>query len=264
MPRKPIIGNKRLSSSSNPAVTSPSEPTISKRGTVLKIAGALIAVVALGLAARFLPIAEWLESFNEWVAQTGAWGIVAFIAVYIVAAVLFAPASVLTLGAGFAFGILWGMIAVSIASTLGAAAAFLVARYLARDWVRKKLAKGEKFAKVDQAVAEQGWKIVALLRLSPIFPYNALNYLLGVTGVRFWHFFFASWLGMLPGTLLYVYLGYAGRASLEAAATDEQNTLRLVYLGLGLLATVAVTIYVTWLARRAVRQETDLDESKED
>lgn len=225
----------------------------------LKVIGGLVALALVAAAIYFLPVGPWLRQFNDWVASAGAWGYVVFIAVYIVAAVLFAPGSILTLGAGFAFGIGWGMVAVSIASTLGAATAFLIARYLAREWVERKLAKGEKFRKVDQAVSEQGWKIVALLRLSPIFPYNALNYLLGLTGIRFWHFFFASWLGMLPGTLLYVYLGYVGKASLEAAATEETNLLRLVYLGLGLVATLAVTIYVTRLARRALSKDTDLE-----
>jgi len=230
---------------------------------VWKFVGAGVAIVALAILARQLPVGEWLEAFNRWVADMGALGIATFVAVYIVAAVLFAPASVLTIGAGFAFGLLWGMVAVSIGSTLGAGAAFLVARYVARDWVRERMANGRKFSAVDRAVANQGWKIVGLLRLSPVFPYNALNYVLGLTGVRFWHYLLATWIGMLPGALLYVYLGYAGKESLEAASQGDIGILRFVYLGLGLAATLAVAIYVTRLARQAVKRETALDDALE-
>lgn len=234
------------------------QPSSGRLSGILKIIGIIVVIAALIAASRLLPVGTWLQSFNQWVADTGLWGLAVFIAVYIVTAVFLMPASVLTIGAGFAFGIGWGMVAVSSGSTLGAGAAFLVARYLARDRVRAKLAQGARFRAVDDAVSEQGWKIVALLRLSPVFPYNALNYILGLTGIRFWHYLLASWIGMLPGTLLYVYLGFAGRESLEAAATEGSGSLRMVYLGLGLAATLVVTIYVTRLARHAMRKQTDL------
>ncbi|MFP4283872.1 MAG: TVP38/TMEM64 family protein, partial [Opitutales bacterium] len=157
-----------------------------------------------------------------------------------------------------AFGLIWGFVLVSAGATLGAAAAFLIARHGARDWVAKRLAANAKAQEVDRAVSERGWKIVLLLRLSPVFPFNALNYILGLTGVRFWHYVLASWSGMLPGTLLYVYLGWAGRRGLEAAADEgETRTMEMVYMGLGLLATLAVTVYVTRVARRALQARTD-------
>ncbi|MCC5847277.1 MAG: TVP38/TMEM64 family protein [Verrucomicrobia bacterium] len=218
--------------------------------TYLKIAVLLLAVLLLFV---FLPVREWLSSFNEFVAGLGVWGMLLFIVVYMVAAVFMIPGSVLTLGAGFAFGLVNGMIAVSLGSTLGAGAAFLVSRYLARDRVRAKFATGERFQSVDEAVAEQGWKIVGLLRLSPVFPYNVLNVLLGLTGIKFWHYLIASWLGMLPGTLLYVYIGYAART-----AADEPDTLRTIYTVVGLIITLGVTLYVTRLARNAMKKTTPL------
>ncbi|WFB37894.1 TVP38/TMEM64 family protein [Kiritimatiellota bacterium B12222] len=222
----------------------------------------VLLVIALVLALRFLPISEILTTFNEQVSGWGIWGIFAFIVVYIVATVFMIPASILTLGAGFAFGLATGMVTVSIASTLGATASFLVSRYLARDRVKAKFGHHEKFAAVDQAVSQEGWKIVALLRLSPIFPFNALNYILGLTGIRFPHYVLASWAGMLPGTLLYVYLGYLGQQGLETAteATPAQP-LRWVYLALGLLATLGVSFYITRLASKAMKKQTlpDLD-----
>ncbi|HEY5552975.1 MAG TPA: TVP38/TMEM64 family protein [Opitutaceae bacterium] len=238
--------------------TSSADPGTQTAGTSgrLKIMLVAIAVIGLIAAGRFLPIGAWLQEFNAWVSGLGAIGLVVFVAVYVLAAVLFVPGSALTLGAGFVFGVVKGFVVVSIGATLGAAAAFLVSRHLAREAVSRRLARSERFQAVDRAIGREGAKVVLLLRLSPVFPYNALNYLLGLTSVRFWPFTLASWVGMLPGTLLYVYLGHAGRAGLEAATADHagDQTLRLVYLGAGLLATLAVTIYVTRLARRELRR----------
>lgn len=220
----------------------------------LKILLFLLVGAALVSAFIFLPIQELLESFITTVQSWGWIGMVVFVLGYALAAVFLVPASVLTLGAGFAFGLVKGMIAVSLGSTLGAALAFLVGRHLARDKVREKFAQGEKFQAVDQAIANEGWKIVALLRLSPVFPYVALNYLLGLTGVKFWHYVLASWLGMLPGTLLYVYAGYAARA----AAAEEPDTLKTVYTFLGLAVTLGVTLYITRLARQAMKSATEV------
>ncbi len=211
-------------------------------------------MAGLFFVASVLPLKAGLNAFNDAVANLGAFGVFLFIVVYALASVLLIPASILTLGAGFAFGLATGMAAVSVASTLGAALSFLVSRYLARDKVKRHFAHSEKFAAVDEAISQKGWKIVCLLRLSPVFPFNALNYILGLTGIRFSHYVLASWLGMLPGTLLYVYLGYLGRAGLESAANEgTADTLRWLYLGLGLLATLGVTLYITRLAQRALK-----------
>jgi uncharacterized membrane protein YdjX (TVP38/TMEM64 family) len=123
------------------------------------------------------------------------------------ACILLLPGSILTLGAGVLFGVVNSSIAVSIAATLGATCAFLVGRYLPRVWVAKRIANNDKFKAVDEAVAKEGWKIVLLTRLSPVFPFNLLNYAFGLTQVRVRHYFFASWLGMIPGTIMYVYIG---------------------------------------------------------
>lgn len=181
-------------------------------------------------------------------------GPAAFIAVYIVATVLFLPGSALTLGAGALFGLVRGSILVSLGSTLGATAAFLVGRYIARDWVARKIQGNEKFAAIDQAVGREGWKIVGLTRLSPIFPFNLLNYAYGLTNVRLRDYVIASWIGMMPGTLMYVYIGSLAR--LGAAATEApaaQTTLRIV----GLLATIGVTLYITRIAKRALNERVE-------
>jgi uncharacterized membrane protein YdjX (TVP38/TMEM64 family) len=227
--------------------------------TWLKRGGLLLAVVLFLLLIRQLPLKEHLGTFNEQVAAWGFWGIVVFILVYALATVAMIPGSVLTLGAGFAFGLLNGMIAVSIASTLGASLAFLVSRYLAREKIRQKFGANEKFLAVDKAVEAQGWKIVGLLRLSPAFPFTVLNYVLGLTRIKFWHYVAASWAGMLPGTLLYVYIGYLGKAAAESAIKEAPvDIYKWIYYGVAFLATLGVTIYATKLGQNAMKKNASL------
>jgi uncharacterized membrane protein YdjX (TVP38/TMEM64 family) len=216
----------------------------------------VLAAVVIGLfaVAKFLPVEQWLKSFNEWVSHMGAAGIFIFIAAYAVATVLLLPGSVLTIGAGFAFGLWKGFLAVSAGATLGAALAFLVARFLARDKVKAIVEGSEKFQWIDDAIGKQGARLVFLLRLSPVIPFNVSNYFYGLTGVKFWPYVLASWLGMMPGTLLYVYLGTAGKAAVSAATggSAQHGWPYWTFLGVGLAATFAVTIWVTRIAREAL------------
>jgi uncharacterized membrane protein YdjX (TVP38/TMEM64 family) len=215
----------------------------------------LTLAAAIGIALLFLPVQDWVSRFLEWVQELGAWGPVVLGAAYIPAAVLLIPGSLLTLGGGFAFGVWRATIAVSLGSTLGAAAAFLVGRTLARGWIEEKIARHPKFRAIDQAVAEQGFKIVLLTRLSPVFPFTFLNYAYGLTKVRFRDYLLASWIGMLPGTLMYVYLGSAVQNLAELAAGKEERTLgEKVLFFAGLAATVIVTVFVTRVAKKALEQ----------
>ncbi|WP_066378533.1 TVP38/TMEM64 family protein [Anabaena sp. CA = ATCC 33047] len=197
-----------------------------------------------------------LRDALQWINSIGTWGAIAFILLYIIATVAFLPGSILTLGAGVVFGVGWGSVYVFIGATLGATAAFLVGRYLARGWVARKIADNKKFAAIDKAVGREGLKIVLLTRLSPIFPFNLLNYAFGITGVTLKDYFIGS-VGMIPGTIMYVYIGSLA-GNLAMIGTDSQPTnptaqwtIRII----GFLATVAVTIYVTRIARKALEEE---------
>jgi uncharacterized membrane protein YdjX (TVP38/TMEM64 family) len=200
-------------------------------------------------------LGDALASFLEWVRGIGPWGAVLFAAVYVPAAVLFVPGSLLTLGAGFVFGVVKGTVIVSIGSTAGAAAAFIVARSLAHDWIARRVARRTTFAAIARAVETEGFKIVLLTRLSPIFPFNLLNYVYGITSVPFRTYVLASWIGMLPGTIMYVYLGSAAN-SLATLLSGEvpRSTGRQALFAIGLAATVAVTIIVTRRARRELNE----------
>jgi uncharacterized membrane protein YdjX (TVP38/TMEM64 family) len=196
-----------------------------------------------------------LASFLQWVQGIGPWGALVFALAYVPAAVLFVPGSLLTLGAGFVFGLAKGTVLVSLGSTAGAAAAFVVARSLAHDWVARRIADRPTLAAMGRAVETEGFKIVLLARLSPALPFNLLNYAFGLTAVSFRTYVLASWIGMLPGTIMYVYLGSATKSlatllSGEAPRSAGQQAL----FALGLAATVAVTIIVTRTARRALNE----------
>src|SRR6516225_7805435 len=210
------------------------------------------AAVVLVLALRYLHVQDWLKAALDWIGKLGPLGLVIFVGIYVVATVLFVPGSVLTLGAGAVFGVVLGSICVSISATLGATAAFLVGRYLARDAIARKIEKNEKFAAIDRAVADEGWKIVLLTRLSPVFPFTLLNYAFGLTRVRLSHYILASWIGMIPGTVMYVYLGSLVNVG---AGHRQRTTGEWILYGVGLLATVIVTVFVTRLARTALARK---------
>jgi uncharacterized membrane protein YdjX (TVP38/TMEM64 family) len=227
------------------------------KSAIARLVALIVIIMALFLAMQFLPIQQLLGNFNTWVALMGVGGIFIFIGVYAVATVLLAPGSILTIGAGFAFGLWKGFLAVSAGSTLGAALAFLVARFIARDRV-EAIAKGnDKFRRIDNAIGKQGAKLIFLLRLSPVIPFNISNYFYGLTSVKFWPYVLVSWIGMIPGMFLYVYIGTASQAAVSAAASGEAVKHGWQYWALtsvGLAATVIVTIWITKIARDALRR----------
>ena len=229
-----------------------------KSGSAVRLAAGGAVVVGLFVLTRVFDVQAVFRDLLAWVEGSGFVGGLVFIAIYILAAVLFVPGSILTLGAGFVFGVLWGTVYVSIASTVGATAAFLVGRYLARDWGADKVAGNRRFAAIDNAVGREGWKIVGLTRLSPIFPFNLLNYAYGLTKVNLKGYFLASWIGMLPGTLMYVYIGSLAGNLATLGGARSRTTLEWVLYGVGLAATIAVTVFVTRLAGRALNQKVDV------
>ena len=224
-----------------------------KPSSIFRIVTFAVLVVSIGASLFLLPTQEYLSWFLAWVQRIGPWGAVLLGAAYIPAALLFVPGSLLTLGAGFALGVGLGTVAVSIGSTLGASAAFLAGRTLARGFIEAKLSHNPRFRAIDQAVKHEGFKIVLLTRLSPVFPFNLLNYAFGLTPVSLRDYFLASWIGMLPGTVMYVYLGSAAKNLADLAAGKvEGGTGQQALFGVGLLATVAVTVAVTRVAKRAL------------
>ncbi|MFP4356795.1 MAG: TVP38/TMEM64 family protein [Phycisphaerae bacterium] len=221
----------------------------------LKMVVLILILGGLAVASIFLPVKDDLIAMLEWTQGLGFWAPFFVAAFYILACVLLLPGGVITLAAGFLFGVVTGTITVSVGSTLGSTAAFLVGRTFARDWVRRKVAGRPKFAAIDRAVGEQGFKIVLLTRLSPIFPFNMQNYAYGLTGVKLWKYMLASWIGMLPGTLAYVYIGSGLRSLTEVAAGEvEGGWVQRAFFWGGLAATLVVMVVVTRIAQKAMKR----------
>jgi uncharacterized membrane protein YdjX (TVP38/TMEM64 family) len=216
--------------------------------------GAVVAIAsASSVAAVFVPAAPWTADLFGWLREAGLLGVLVYAAVFTVAAICLVPGSIMTVGAGVAYGLVWGTIVASTASALAATAAFLVARTIARRRVARWARSDARLAALDAAIADHGLKLVILVRLSPLVPFNVLNYALGVTRVRLRDYALGSFLGMLPVTVLYVYVGsLAGQLASLARGTAPGGPLRHTVSAIGLVATIAATVYVTRLARHAL------------
>lgn len=215
------------------------------RQAPLIAAGLVLAAVAIGAAWYLLPVGDWLADLREWMLDLGWLGVLIFVAVYILGAIIMAPEAVLTVIAGFAYGF-WGLPVVLMAATIGAAVAFLIARYLARERVRRFIAGRRRLAAIDRAIGADGWKIVGLLRLSPLVPFNLQNYVFGVTAIPFRHFVAATLIGIVPVTAMYIYVGALGNAVSDGAP------INWTFFVAGLVATAIVAVLITAKARASL------------
>ena len=214
-----------------------------------------LSVVALGMLVIIgREFGDYLLRFLLWIDTLGVWAPVTFVLVYVAATLTFVPGSLLTMTAGALFGLVEGAFYTFVGATIGSALAFVIARYLARDAIQRRLVRYPKFAAIDQAVGLEGFKIVLLLRLSPVFPFNFLNYALGLTTVTFRAYMLGA-IGMLPGSVVYVYYGMlAGDViALASGVTSNSGVSYYVTMILGLVATVLVTMVIIQAARRALR-----------
>jgi uncharacterized membrane protein YdjX (TVP38/TMEM64 family) len=216
---------------------------------------ALAAFVLLA-AGYLLPVRSWLGMLLEWIDTHREISWLVFIVAYVLATVLFAPGFILTVSAGALFGIAQGFLIVSLASTLGATCAFFIGRTVARDLIAQRIQHFRLLRALDRALGKKGFWVVLLTRLSPIFPYNLLNYAYGLTGVKVRDYIFGSWIGMAAPTLLYVYIGSLVRNFTAISRGEIQmGNGKLWLIGVGLAATAGVVILVTRLAQRALAEE---------
>ncbi|MES1928266.1 hypothetical protein SADO_03385 [Salinisphaera dokdonensis CL-ES53] len=217
-----------------------------------------LALLLVCVTWMLLPIDVWIESMSGWVERQGVWGVIVFGLIYALATLLMAPGAPMSLAAGLIFK-WWGVPIVVVSATLGAMLAFMAGRHLARSRVERAIAKRPRLQALDRAVAADGWKIVGLLRLSPLIPFNAQNYFFGATNIGFLPFSMATAIAIIPGTVMYVYLGSIG------AATGAGNGAPYWTLVIGgLVATLAVVCLVSHRARTllAAHGVDNEDESK--
>ena len=216
----------------------------------------LLSLTVLIIAVWLLPAREWLIQSTDWAQAHPRIAWASFILAYILAALFMVPGSILTLAAGVLFGVALGVALVSLAATLGACCAFLVGRFLARDWVESRLEAMPRFRALDRAVARRGWLIVLIARLSVVIPYNLLNYALGLTNVRFGAYLFGTLVGMLPAIFLYVYLGSVAGSLASLEQTGAPMIPQSLFIA-GLVVTALLIFLIARLTARALRSELD-------
>jgi uncharacterized membrane protein YdjX (TVP38/TMEM64 family) len=222
----------------------------------------VLLVAAIVAVAAGLPLARWLADGAVWAEHHPGGAGALFVAAYTVAAVLAVPGTLLTLGAGFTFGLVLGVALVSAGSVLGAIAAFLLGRFVARGWVARRIADSPRWRALDSATRHDAFTLVLLARLSPLLPYNMLNYAFGLTDVRLRDYALGSWVGMLPATVLYVYIGSLAKnvPALTSGHLDASWATRALLVG-GLVATVGLTLLIAQRATRALRHRLEADDS---
>lgn len=198
--------------------------------------------------------AEWMTNGMQWIEQSGWMGWVWFIVLYTLTCVFFLPGSMLTVGAGAAYGFWGGTVLVSISSVAGALVNFLTSRYLIRGWLTRKFAKNKTFHALDHAIAKDGWQIILLSRVSPILPHSVVSYACGLTRISLTKYSLASWIGFIPISAAYAYLGALVGKFARAKAGLYHGTDSWIFYGIGLIVTVIVTVLSTRLAARAIRE----------
>jgi uncharacterized membrane protein YdjX (TVP38/TMEM64 family) len=218
-------------------------------------------ILAIAAAGWFLPVREWLSHFEAYIRSLGALGPVIMALLYIVCTVFLVPGSAISLAAGTLFGVKIGLITVIVGANLGALCAFLLARGFLREKVKSWAAAAPKFQILDRAVGRAGFKIVLLARLSPLFPFVWLNYFLGLTAVRTGAYAAANLVGMLPGALLYVWLGAAAREALGDQADAAANFYRQLFQYAGLAVTLVTVLVITRVARKALAEAAQTTEA---
>ncbi len=228
------------------------------RGRRFFILAAVILVAAGGFI--FLPVRHWFASLERSVQSLGSLGPITLALGYMLATVFLIPGSAITVSAAGLFGFKTAFLAVLVGANAGALCAFLLARTLLRDRVARWADSHPKFCSLDRAIARQGFKMVLLLRLSPAFPFTLLNYLLGLTAVRTASYMFANLIGMLPGMILYIYIGSAARDVISGDLVDAASFYQQILKYTGLLATAAVAVSATRMARTALREAEETQE----
>jgi uncharacterized membrane protein YdjX (TVP38/TMEM64 family) len=220
---------------------------------VWKALAAFLTIAFPFLVITLLPVGKLVTKFDALLDRLGPFAMIGFVVIYVVDALVLGPAWLLALVAGLAFGLVKGGLLVWVSANAAAAAGFLIARYFARHRIEKIARKNEKYEAVDRAIKRHGWKVVLLLRISPILPYTVSNYIYGLTAVDFVHYLLASAVGLVPMIAVYVSIGAAGREAALAAAGGRHahSVVEWIVLGVGVLVTISAAILIA----RSAKQE---------
>jgi uncharacterized membrane protein YdjX (TVP38/TMEM64 family) len=222
---------------------------------VWKVLAGILTIAFPFLVITLLPIGKVVTYLESLLDRLGPFAMVVFAVIYVVDALILGPAWLFALAAGLAFGLVKGGLLVWASATVAAAIGFLMARYLARHRIEHLVKKNEKYEAVDRAIKRHGWKVVLLLRISPLLPYTISNYIYGLTAVDFAHYLIASAIGLVPMVAVYVSIGAAGReAALAAAGGGHHSVVEIVVLAVGIVFTIGAAILIARAARRELAE----------
>eukprot|EP00282_Hemiselmis_andersenii_P042039 CAMPEP_0172070670 /NCGR_PEP_ID=MMETSP1043-20130122/13386_1 /TAXON_ID=464988 /ORGANISM="Hemiselmis andersenii, Strain CCMP441" /LENGTH=317 /DNA_ID=CAMNT_0012731047 /DNA_START=124 /DNA_END=1073 /DNA_ORIENTATION=- len=234
-----------------------------QRASKLKLLVFIVALAGIITVFAVLPTYEYLEAYAEWSEDKIAAGVFALAGLYIVLTVLLFPCSLLTILAGLLFGLPIAIPTVVIAATIGSTVAFVLGRYLLQEWVKKMAGRYKVMSAVYQVMSRNGFKVSILLRLSPVIPFNALNYALSLTEISLIHYVVSTFFGIIPGTVLFCFIGSTAQSISEATSGDyidsEGGAGRAILFFVGLALTILVTIGISWFARRELKKEMALE-----
>ncbi len=221
------------------------------RALYMQLGGLIAAAAAVSVVCRIFPIADWLAQIQQQVMHLGFWSAICYPLLYACCNVLLLPGGVLSVGGGFFFGLWWGFLIVLIGNVGGAAISFLISRSIGRHWLHGRLLRNPKLRALEPAVRREGWKIILLSQLHPFFPTSLLNYLYGLTPVRFRTCMLWVAIGQTPGLFLYVYIGTLGQLGLNLfRGKSHPRIIEYVIWGGGLATSVLV---LTMMGRMALR-----------
>ncbi len=226
-----------------------------RRAIFIQIGGLLLVAVLFLVMSRFFPIADWIANVQQKVMHMGAWSAICYPLLYAGCNVLLLPGGLLSIGGGFFFGLWWGFLIVLVGNVAGAAISFFLSRLIGRRWLRRKLLKNPTLEALEPAIEGEGWKIILLSQLHPLFPTSLLNYLYGLTSIRFRTCMLWVAIGQAPGLFLYAYLGTLGQLGLNLVRGKSHPRMVEYWIwGGGLLFSAAVLWMLGRIALRLLKE----------
>ena len=226
-----------------------------RRAIIVQLSGLIIVAIVLFFLSRVLPLVDILATVQQRVMQGGAWSAICYPLLYACCNVLLLPGGVLSIGAGFFFGLWWGFLIALLGNVVGAAISFFISRWIGRQWLKRKLLRNRTLVALEPAVEREGWKIILLSQLHPLFPTSLLNYLYGLTKIRFRTCMLWVAIGQAPGLFLYSYLGTLGQLGLNLARgkTHPRAIEYLIWLG-GFASAALVLVLLGRIALRLLQE----------
>lgn len=226
-----------------------------RRAVFVQVGGLVLVAALFAVAGHYFPLVDWISAIQQKVMRLGAWSAIWYPLLYACCNVLLLPGGLLSIGGGFFFGLWWGFLIILVGNVTGAAISFYISRWLGRNWLRRKLMRNATLEALEPAVEREGWKIILLSQLHPLFPTSLLNYLYGLTSMRFRTCMLWVAIGQAPGLFLYAYIGTLGQLGLNLIRGKSHPRLFEYWVwGGGLLLSAVVLVALGRISLRLLKE----------